>query len=47
MIEKTFQLIKGLGPKTEHKLWDQGLTDWDDILKSLIHKGPIKFNVFL
>ena len=33
MIIKTFQLIKGLGPKTESKLWEAGFRDWYDFLK--------------
>lgn len=32
MIQKTFQLIKGLGPKTESKLWQAGFRDWYDVL---------------
>jgi len=34
MILKTFQLIKGLGPKTENKLWEAGFRDWYDVLKN-------------
>ncbi len=34
MILKTFQLIKGLGPKTESKLWEAGFQNWYDILKN-------------
>ena len=33
MITKTFQLIKGLGPKTEIRLWEAGFRDWYDVLK--------------
>ena len=34
MILKTFQLIKGMGPKTETKLWEAGFHDWFDVLKN-------------
>jgi len=34
MIIKTFQLIKGLGPKTESRLWEAGFRDWYDVLKN-------------
>lgn len=29
MIERTFQHIRKIGPKTERRLWDMGLTTWD------------------
>ncbi len=34
MILKTFQLIKGMGPKTESKLWEAGFHDWQDVLNN-------------
>ena len=34
MILKTFQLIKGMGPKTESKLWEAGFHDWYDVLNN-------------
>ena len=33
MITKTFQLIKGLGPKTECRLWEAGFQNWYDVLE--------------
>ncbi|MBD3228221.1 MAG: exonuclease, partial [Candidatus Lokiarchaeota archaeon] len=39
MIDKTFQLIKGIGPVTERKLWACGIKCWDDILDSTRPKG--------
>ena len=36
MITKTFQLIKGLGPKTECRLWEAGFRNWYDVLE-IVH----------
>ena len=33
MITKTFQLIKGLGPKIECRLWEAGFQNWYDVLE--------------
>ena len=38
MLEHTFIHIQGIGPKTERKLWDQGILTWQDFLK---HREPI------
>ena len=32
MLENTFQHIKGIGPDTERKLWDSGISSWDCVL---------------
>ncbi len=32
MLENTFQHIRGIGPDTEHKLWDNGILSWDCVL---------------
>jgi hypothetical protein len=34
MIDKTFQIIKGIGPVTEKKLWELGFKNWNDIIQS-------------
>lgn len=34
MIQSTFVLLKGIGPHTERRLWDLGVTDWHRFLKS-------------
>lgn len=34
MIDKTFQLIKGIGPVAEKKLWELGFKNWKDIIES-------------
>ena len=39
MIIKTFQLIKGLGPITESKLWNSGFNNWYDVIKKSKPKG--------
>ncbi len=31
MLEKSFRIMKGIGKKTEKKLWESGITSWDDI----------------
>jgi len=34
MLENTFQHIKGIGPDTERKLWDCGITSWNRVLNN-------------
>jgi len=34
MLENTFQHIKGIGPDTERKLWDNGISSWDCVLNN-------------
>ncbi len=31
MLENTFSHIRGIGPKTERKLWDSDIKSWDDV----------------
>ena len=41
VLENTFLHIRGIGPKTECRLWDSGIRSWDDIpagKASLPHK---------
>lgn len=33
MLTSTFVLLKGIGPGTERRLWEDGVTDWDIFLK--------------
>ncbi|MBU0675227.1 MAG: ribonuclease H-like domain-containing protein [Proteobacteria bacterium] len=33
MLPHTFMHIQGIGPKTEARLWQDGLTTWDDLYK--------------
>ena len=35
MLQNTFIHIQGIGPKTEQRLWDSGLRDWDAILDDI------------
>lgn len=34
MIESTFQILPGIGPKKEKSIWESGVLNWDDFLKS-------------
>jgi len=38
MLERSFVLLKGVGPATERKLWAAGITDWEHFLAS--PEGP-------
>jgi uncharacterized protein YprB with RNaseH-like and TPR domain len=31
MLRSTFQLVPGIGPRRERRLWEAGLTDWSDL----------------
>ena len=31
MVESTFQLVRGFGPKRERRLWESGIARWDDL----------------
>ncbi|MHA1452853.1 MAG: ribonuclease H-like domain-containing protein [Promethearchaeota archaeon] len=31
MLEKSFRIMKGIGEKTEKRLWDAGIKSWNDI----------------
>ncbi len=33
MLTSTFVLLKGIGPGTERRLWEDGVSDWDAFLK--------------
>ena len=39
MIENTFLHIPGMGPKTEQRLWESGVLNWD----GFSHDCPIRF----
>ena len=46
MIERTFQLCKGMGPWREKALWAQGIAEWEDFLAAkragaIIVSGPV------
>lgn len=34
MLNNTFCHIKGIGQKSEKRLWDSGIMEWEDVLKS-------------
>ncbi len=34
MIESTFVLLKGIGPYTERRLWEHGISDWRSFLSA-------------
>jgi len=38
MLQHTFCHIQGIGPKTERKLWESGVTTWDQLRKPLPFK---------
>lgn len=42
MLENTFKLVKGIGPESEKRLWEQGITTWDDFLSKDHVKGISK-----
>lgn len=32
VIERTFSILPGIGPKTERRLWEEGILTWEDFL---------------
>ncbi len=45
MLQHTFQHLPGIGPKTEQKLWDQGILDWSIVQQlppELVEHTPIR-----
>ncbi len=41
MLNRSFIFLPGIGPRTEKKLWDSGILDWDSFLGAE-SAGPIK-----
>jgi uncharacterized protein len=41
VLEQTFIHIPGIGRKTEHELWQSGITSWDDFTAILRPPTPI------
>ncbi len=39
MIENTFLFLPGVGEKTEQKIWQQGITNWNEFLETSNVKG--------
>ncbi len=41
MIESTFQLVRGLGPARERRLWRSGVTRWRDLMNASSLPAPL------
>jgi len=39
MLTSTFVLLKGIGPGTERRLWEDGITDWSTFLRQPVLSG--------